>query len=172
MEALGALYDRHVDDLFAVSIYVCPDRGAAQDAIHDMFLDLYRYHKKLAPADNVRAYLITALRRKLYKVRKRTSRSLDDEANTSRILDQPGLATESAEDVIVLEETRSGLRQSLHQALQTLTEHQKQAIQLRFKEEKTYEEIADDLRLSVPSARTLVYRTLKAMRKAALSLLF
>ena len=125
MEALGALYDRHVDDLFAVSLYVCGDRSTAQDAIHDLFLDLYKYHKKLAPADNVRAYLITALRRRLYKAGKAKSRSLDDETNGARFLDQPGHFTESAEEVIVLKESQRGLRQSLHKALQTLTEHQK-----------------------------------------------
>ena len=172
MEALGALYDRHVDDLFAVSLYVCGDRSTAQDAIHDLFLDLYKYHKKLAPADNVRAYLITALRRRLYKAGKAKSRSLDDETNGARFLDQPGHFTESAEEVIVLKESQRGLRQSLHKALQTLTEHQKQAIQVRFTQDKSYEEIPKDLQLSVPSARTLVYRTLKAMRKAALSLFF
>ena len=53
-----------------------------------------------------------------------------------------------------------------------LTDHQRKILRLRFAQEKTYQQIAGDLGLSVASARTLVYRTLKTIRDTALTLFF
>ena len=45
LSALGALYELHVDRLFVYGCKISGDREVIQDEIHNLFLDVYTYHK-------------------------------------------------------------------------------------------------------------------------------
>lgn len=68
-ESLGGLYDLFADDLYAYGTQFASDKSCIMDAIHDLFLDLYKYRKNLAATDNVKYYLLRSLKNKLIKTK-------------------------------------------------------------------------------------------------------
>lgn len=169
--ALGELYDLFVDRLFSIGIHVVKDRNIVQDQLHELFLDLYKYHEKLSEVENVQAYLITSFKRKLYKqnnfkvtyLKQNWEENLREVSNELKII-------KSQEEIIIQEENTKDRSNFLKRQLSNLTEHQRHILKMKFTEEKSYEEIADIMSLSVASARTLLYRTVKTLRKSALSI--
>ena len=162
-----------MDCLFSIGIQVVNDRSVVQDQLHELFLDLYKYHEKLSAVENVPGYLITSFKRKLYKQNnfKVTYLKQNWEENLEEV--SPDLKiTRSQEEILIQEENTKERSNFLKGQLSNLTEHQRHILKMKFTEEKTYEEIADIMSLSVASARTLLYRTVKTLRKAALSIFF
>ena len=70
----------------------------------------------------------------------------------------------SHEDAIIRAERRSEKQEKLSVVLEKLTKKQKTGIFLRFNQEKSYEEISEIMGISIPTARTLIYRALKVLR--------
>lgn len=173
VEALGELYDLFVDCLFSIGIQVVNDRSVVQDQIHELFLDLYKYHEKLSVVENVPGYLITSFKRKLYKQNnfKVTYLKQNWEENLEEVSPELKI-TRSQEEILIQKENTKERSNFLKGQLSNLTEHQRHILKMKFTEEKSYEEIADIMSLSVASARTLLYRTVKTLRKTALSIFF
>ncbi|MAO15635.1 sigma-70 family RNA polymerase sigma factor [Flagellimonas pelagia] len=173
LASLGSLYDLYVDKLFAYGYKISGDRAKVQDEIHNLFLDLYRYHKKLSDVKNIEAYLIMSLKRKLIKQSDHKIKSLESELETfNNSYSTAGLTVISHEEEMIEDEKENELSKRLKKIMVNLTDHQRKILRLRFAQEKTYQQIAGDLGLSVASARTLVYRTLKTIRDTALTLFF
>lgn len=173
LNSLGMLYDLYVDQLFSVGMKMIKDRHLVQDQIHELFLDLYKYHEKLGEVQNVGGYLVTSFKRKIFKQNnfKITHLNPNWEQNLKSVSKELKVTKSHEEELISNEEAneRSGF---LRRTLANLTEHQRSILRMRFTEDRSYEEIADSLRLSVASTRTLLYRTLKSIRKTAFSLFF
>jgi len=173
ISALESLYNLYVDKLFACGCKISNDRDMIQDEIHDLFLDLYRYRERLSNVVNIEAYLIVSLKRNLYKHNDYRLKSLDDEfKHITNITAATNLTVASHEEVIIEEEDKNAQLMMLRKIMGDLTNHQKKILRLRFNQEKNYEEISRELGLSVASARTLFYRTLKTIRKTALGILY
>ena len=173
LNSLGMLYDLYVDQLFSVGMKMIKDRHLVQDQIHELFLDLYKYHGKLSEVQNVGGYLVTSFKRKIYKQNNFEITHLNPnwEQNLKNVSYELKVTKSHEEELISNEEAneRSGF---LRRTLENLTDHQRSILRMRFTEDRSYEEIADSLSLSVASTRTLLYRTLKSIRKTAFSLFF
>lgn len=162
--ALGQLYDQFVDVLFAHGMRKDDNREHVMDCIHDLFLDVYKYRAKLSFTDNVEYYLIKSLNRKINRQYKRKDFPIEIDGNK---LKQSLVKnhTESIEEDIIREEGIAERTIKLQEALDTLTPKQKKGLYLRFDQERTYEEIADIMDISIETARTTIYRAIKALRK-------
>lgn len=163
--ALDMIYQKHIDYLFNYGLKLSSDREKTMDAIHDLFLELYKYRKKLSDDVNVKAYLTRALRNLLFK--SMGSRlTLVEDSETLMQITSTDMKVESIEDEILIEEQRVYKSEQLKVALGNLTKNQVRALELRFQEGKSYEEIAEILSISVPSVRTSVYRAIKIVRSS------
>ncbi|MEM8506279.1 MAG: sigma-70 family RNA polymerase sigma factor [Bacteroidota bacterium] len=173
MEALGILYDMYANMLFASGIRINGDREVVKDEIHNLFLDLFKYGNKLTDAKNIEGYLTISLKRRLYKFGGAKVKNLENEWELSlNPINNDGYVVHSHEERLVALENEVEAKNKLEKIMASLTEHQQKILRLRFKDEKTYEQIAEDLGLNVSSARTQVYRTLKTIRNTALTLFF
>ncbi|WP_010134532.1 RNA polymerase sigma factor [Ochrovirga pacifica] len=168
-DALGKLYDFFIDSLVAYGIKLCGDKSYTMDCIHDLFVDLYKYQHKLSASTEVQYYLLLALKRKINKRYKQKEVILEPETY-QKVLHAKGIVP-SDEQFIVEKEAYDQKLLSLEKAVSHLTKTQQKGIVLRFKEEKSYEEIAATLKVSVASARTIVYRAIKALREYSLFLI-
>ena len=65
---MGDLYDIYVDELFAYGMQFSSDKSQVMDAIHDLFLNLYKYRKTIAVTDNVTYYLFRSLKNNILKI--------------------------------------------------------------------------------------------------------
>lgn len=65
LDAFNQLYDKYIDALYEFGIQYTNDTDYVKDCIHDLFLDIYKYRKKLSDVDNVKYYLFKSLKRKI-----------------------------------------------------------------------------------------------------------
>lgn len=161
--ALGNLYDLYIDELFSYGIKIHPNKEHIKDCIHDLFLDLYKYHNNLAKTDNVKYYLLLSLKRKIIK-NIQLNKTHSPEIDLYNINDQ-GFYTDSIEEELIKEESFAEKNLELIKALSLLPKTQKQGLHLRFNENKSYEEIAKTMNITVQTSRTTIYRGIKSLRK-------
>ena len=165
--ALGELYNLYIDILFCYGIQNSKDRGYVMDCIHDLFVDLYKYRKSLSVTDNVKYYLFRSLKRKINKKYNKKMISVSEEFQYS-INSVNKNYTKSHEEEIIAKERTSEKHAKLENILCTLTEKQRKGLFLRYNKEKTYLEISQIMGVSVQTARTSIYRAIKALRKYSL----
>ena len=157
-EAFDTLFRRHYSILFQYGSKLCPEREILEDNIQELFIELWQ-SSSATPIQSVKAYLLKALKYKLFKQLKpsRTLRSIDKlEDEMSFII--------SHEDFIIQEEER---KRSLHQvtnAINRLPNRQKEIIYLKIYQSLEYEEISEVMNINYQVARNLFYQAIKSLR--------
>ena len=150
-----------MDDLFCYGIKIHPDKQIVKDAIQEVFVRIIEKQKSLKVTDKVKVYLFKSLRNQILeelrtKNRKHTIETLIGKAESTSSKDVE-------EEFMSLEEHK--IREKiLDLALQSLTEHQREALFLRYSLDHTYNEISGIMGIDIPSARTLIYRSVKQVR--------
>ena len=71
----------------------------------------------------------------------------------------------SYEDYLIAGETEAEDHKVLFDAVKKLSNRQREALSLKFEHDRPYSEIAEIMSISVESARTIIYRALKELRK-------
>jgi RNA polymerase sigma-70 factor (ECF subfamily) len=162
-KALGNLYDLYIDILFSYGKQITNDRNHVKDAIHDLFLDLYKYRKNLSETSNVKFYLLRSLKNKIIKKNDKKVISLERNIIEERKINTD--YSESIEDDIIKKEMSKERALKVANALSLLSKTQRKAMALRFTQGKNYEEIAEIMGITVQTSRTLIYRAIKELRK-------
>jgi RNA polymerase sigma factor (sigma-70 family) len=160
-EAFAHFYNLHVDALYHYGTKLCSDDNLVKDAIQEVFLDLYLKQKKnKTNPENLRYYLILALKRNLIKKLKRNRRLISEEECELNF--EPEYSIEKA---IIENEEKAELNRRVNEVLKNLPARQKEALYLRYNESMEYEDIAKVLNISIESVRKQVYRALQSIRK-------
>lgn len=161
VEAFAHLYNLHVDMLFRYGTKLCSDDDLVKDAIHEVFLDLYqkRQNNRSNP-DNLRYYLMLAIKRNLIKKLKSSRRWVPGETGTDFFQ-----AEYFIENSLEGREAELELNRKITLMLRNLTPKQKEVLYLRYNESMPYDEIATVLNITVESARKQVYRALASIRE-------
>ena len=160
-QALYLLYDLYADNLYRYASHFSKDKDFIKDCIHDLFLDLYKYRKKLSDTDNVKFYLFRSLRRIIHKEQLKVIPIVYNEM----IIDPEDTLVFSHEDYLISVETEIEDYKVLHDAMKTLSNRQREGLSLKFEHNHTYPEIAEIMGISIESARTIIYRALKDLRQ-------
>lgn len=161
-QAFAKLYEQYFKILYNYGCKICIDTGTVKDAIHDLFVDLWRYKSKLTASTSVRFYLYRALRRRLVGPSSNVLFSSNDDFTTAETLQ---LASPSKEFEIIQSEIRDGRVQQLKRLMNDLSPRQYEALVLYFYEEFSYDEIADIMHVNAQSVRNLVQRGLIHLRQ-------
>lgn len=157
--AFHELYLQYADILFSFGSIYSKDQELVKDCIHDLFFDLYKYRKNLSDNDHIRNYLFKSLKRKIL-LPKNGKLNL---VYSSKIQEENEHKSTSSDDE-QLEEREENLEQ-IRKAIDRLSDRQQEALNLRFQLGLSYPEIAKLFDISVESARTLVYRSVKTIRE-------
>jgi RNA polymerase sigma factor (sigma-70 family) len=158
-EAFRLIYDSHVQHLFKYGCHFTSDEELVQDCIHDMFIDLHFYRSKLSPNNNnIRGYLLVALKRKIIK-------KLDQEKRIKTILEDVPFDFVFTPEDSPDNETGADKIKYLEKALQELTPRQREAIFLRFVSGLDYNELSNILHINYQAARNLIYRGVEKLRE-------
>lgn len=161
-EAFAIFYNLHIDRLYQYGLKFSNDECTIQDAIQDVFLDLYlKREKNNTTPENLKYYLLLALKRNLIKKLKSGRRFIRSKIADGRIAD----VEFSAEYQIIEMEQDEELRIKVIEALSHLPEKQKEVVYLRFNEAMDYPEIAIILGITIESVRKQVYRALNTVRE-------
>lgn len=149
--------ERHQARVFSIALRILGDRGAAEEAAQDVFLELHRSLPRLESEEHVAAWLRrVACHRATDALRRRAVR-IDLEAEEY----QDGLSLRP----IAREATP--LLNRVEQLLLTLPPAQRTVMLLRYQEDLEPEEIAMNLGMPLATVRSHLQRALKLMREKA-----
>ena len=159
-QVLSVIFLQHYNAIFDYGCRFTVDRDMIKDCIQEVFCTLIQTRKHLSETDNVRLYLLTSLKRRIIRVLKNSN-------NPSHLLTEEDYSfdlrwSENMNDQLLeLDEEK---RLLLSEAMQSLTERQKEAIHLRFNRGLGYEEISVLLNVNYQSSRALIHRAIEKLR--------
>ncbi|MBW6479765.1 MAG: sigma-70 family RNA polymerase sigma factor [Bacteroidales bacterium] len=164
-KSFSLIYQQHIDGLFLYGSKLCPDREMVRDCMQEVFVDLFLKRKKMSrEIVNLKSYLFVSLRncilKKVEKTRKLDSIVGNDDENSG-----PFYTEYNFLDKYMELEISNEIKKKLQYNINNLPSRQKEIIYLKFEAEMDYPEIAPILKISVESARKLLYRALLTLRK-------
>lgn len=166
--AFEVLYRRYFQVLFSYGKRLFFDEDAVNDAIQDLFVDIWRTRHSLSQAESVKFYLMRSLRRKIHRSLKSDYLHGEEWENVSETV----LPMEhSPETTYTLGEDSSIQTEKLNTWLSQLPPRQNEALVLRYYHNFEYSEMADILNIKEQTARNLVQKALQILRKLAISLI-
>lgn len=160
-QVLSLIYLQYSNALFDYGCRFTVDKDLVKDCIQEVFCTLIRTRKNLSETDNVRLYLLKSLKRRII-------RDLKSASNKPQLLNDNDysfdlLWSESLDDQ--LNELDEEKRELIADAIQSLTDRQREAIYLRFNRGLEYEEISFLLSLNYQSSRALIHRAIEKLRE-------
>lgn len=160
-QAFRGVYELYFDDLLHYGYCFCKDKGLVEDAIQDVFVTIHQKRKALGGVVNSKAYLFTCLRRRIVSIKTKLP-ELEDALDATNSHHQKAL---NIEDHLILSEEEQQLFELLSCQLNALSDKQREIIYLYFIQDLSYTEISDLLQISVSSARTALYRSIKTLKE-------
>ena len=164
-KSFALIYQRHIDRLLSYGYKLSTDKELVHDCLQDVFMDLFLRRKKVGVnIENLKAYLFVALRNCLIKkiTKNRKSENIEITEGQAELFSNVEYCCQ--EQLIELEISNE-IKNKLSTAVNSLPPKQKEVIYLKFEEELEYLEISEILKISVESARKLLYRALISLRK-------
>lgn len=157
--AFAQLYFDHYEALLNYGRRFGLPPEPVEDAIQDLFVELWHYRETTSATTSARFYLLRALRNQLSRHRRaQPFASVDDDH-------LPFNVEFSFEQQWIDALDEQGQWQALQQALNALTPRQREVLYLRFFNNLDYPQIAETMQLSYQAARNQVYLALKALRE-------
>lgn len=160
--SLAWLYNRYFKHLYNYGRKIHADKKSLEDAIHDLFVDLWRFHDNLSPTTSVRFYLYRSLRRRLVR-----NDSLKNFLYENReVIGEDLLDTVACQEQRMIDGEAQVHRTShIRKLLDNLSPRQYEAMVLRFYDELSFAEIAVMLNVNEQSARNLIQRAVAQLKQ-------
>jgi RNA polymerase sigma-70 factor (ECF subfamily) len=155
---LEALYDRYAGRLFGLGLRLLGDRGLAEEMVQETFVRLWRSAGRYDPErGSVPTFVFTIARRLAIDLYRRpSSRPMGEEPDAERTPDP------SAGDAV----DRLLVGVSVRDALQSLSDGQRQVLELLHLQDLTQAQVAERLDLPLGTVKTRAFYGMKALRVA------
>jgi RNA polymerase sigma-70 factor (ECF subfamily) len=162
--AFRQLVERHQDAVVGTVTKMLGSSGDSEDIAQIVFMRVWKHARHYKPDNKFTTYLYTIVRNLVYNESRRRSRKRTvstDQREDEQHLQHPD--DESARpDATLLD---SELRAAIDAAIASLPENQRLAVILRRYDNLPYEEIAEVLKTSVPSVKSLLFRARTTLRE-------
>lgn len=155
------LYRRHYLGLINYGLKLCGDRSLANECITKMLIQLWDGRDKLPEVQNVRSYLITCLKRTIFKHYKSESTRKSKESFALSLTADYQLSYADYFDQI---QSNHVLKSKLVKAMEVLTERQKELLKLKFFDDLDYDEIALQCNITKRTAYNIVHDAIHVLR--------
>ncbi len=159
--AFQQIYSRHIRQLSLYCRRFTVDQEMIEDALHDIFVQLWTRRDALGDTDSIIKYLTVTVRREMVRRVQQSYKYTGFENAENVDLD----FTMSAEDAIIFSELSEENKRKLSAAMDLLSARQKEALYLRYFEECSYDEICEAMDINYQSVRNLISRAIMDMRK-------
>jgi RNA polymerase sigma factor (sigma-70 family) len=161
--AFTLLYNKYIRQLTQYGLKFLPDLPAVEDCLHDVFVWVWTNRQQLDIHYSVKSYLFKSVRTSMLHVLEKQNRyqSLqtgDEHAYSFELQLTP-------EALVLHNENKRLIRQQIEQVLLALTPKQKEVIYLRYYEGLNFEDIAQNMNLSVKACYKLMGRAIATLRE-------
>lgn len=160
--AYSSIYELYSKDLYAFGLSLRAKQELIEDAIHDIFVEIYTHRQNLAKVENLKYYFLASFRNRLFFLMKK-------ESNTSEISEKDtfGLQDKDHQQLWIEQEEDTEKQMLVKRLLSELNENQREAIYHRFVEGMSCEEVASLMNINYQSAKNLIHRAIKKMKSVA-----
>ena len=160
-EALDELFRSHYPALYRYGFKISGDAHITEESLQDFFVYLYEHRSNLRKPRSVRAYLITAYRRKILTL-------IESERKRHRMhslaaIEQADIEF-SIDELIISQEAQQDASQQVLSLLNGLPKRQREALYLRYYEELPIKDIAEILSITYQGVVNTLYKGLKSLR--------
>ncbi|GAB2799360.1 sigma-70 family RNA polymerase sigma factor [Rhabdobacter roseus] len=161
-DSFQRIYQLYVKELLSYGHKITSDVQLIEDSIHDLFIELWQSRTNLSETDSIKFYLFRSLRNKIsHRHRRDVLYRASDVAHFIESLDEF-----SFEKQLIEHEGQEQLLRQLKKSFQLLSPRQQQALDLRFAQHFSNEEIAQIMGINYQSACKFIYSGLKVLREA------
>jgi len=158
--ALEQIYRQEVDFLIQYGLKICADQPLVQDAVQDLFVQLWQRREGVNTTTAIRPYLLVALRRSVVRQMQTRSKHQDE-----RPVEEFSFGAElSVDQLMEREELSQEQASQLQRAFQELSDRQREAVYLRYYQGMAYEEVSTIMGLNYQSVRNLVSAGIRRLR--------
>lgn len=161
-DCFEVLYKKYADVLFRYGIQFTSNGDIVKDAIHDVFVKLYNDRQHLKAEANIKFYLFTCLKNRLYNLLKRDLFFDKIDLEEAEFLDP------DAEELVTNALSQKEMQRTVRFVLDLLTDRQREIIYYRYIEELSIEEIAALTEMNYQSVQNSIQRSLKKIRDSLL----
>lgn len=148
--ALKSIYDQHYSNLCQYGLRLATHTDIVEDAIQDVFVELWKYKANLAETDSIKSYLFVCIKRKIIKLVK------DYQKHSSNEQLEDNFDAGYFEDNLISSEIVEEQNSKLKQAVSKLSKRQQEVLYLKFEQGLDYEQISKIMDLKYQSVRNLV----------------
>lgn len=159
-DALELIYEENYSPLFHYGMKFTKDKDQVKDIIHDLFLELIDAGEKLSQTDNVRFYLLKAMRYKTMKALADNQRFVGLQSDNAEFS-----LLESVEKQLISKEVEATVRCRIISAIKKLSEKQQEIIYLRFYNDMPYAEISEVFGVKIQTVRNLMNRAIQSLKE-------
>ena len=155
-KGIELLFQTYYVWLCKVVFRIIPDRGVAEDLVQDLFLSLWKRKDSLEIKISLKAYLRrSAVNKSLNYIRDKKLQYEDDSHYVNVASSLHSVEAKMAE---------AEMQKKIDLAIDALPERCRIIFVLSRFEEKTYQEIADDLEISIKTVENQISKALKILR--------
>jgi len=159
--AFSKIYEKLVGDLLSFGATLSPDSELVRDCIQDIFLRIYQKKANLSSVDNIKVYLLIALKNALANAFKK-NQTYRKFIASYEIVEEP--MDDSEEERMIVQEYETAIQNATAKYLSALTKRQQEIIRYRYMDELSLEEISKRLGINYHSVANIIQRALKKMR--------
>ncbi|CAG5016940.1 hypothetical protein DYBT9275_05668 [Dyadobacter sp. CECT 9275] len=159
--AFQQIYQLYAKDLISYGSKVTSDVRLIEDSIHDLFIELWQSRSNLSETDSIKFYLFRSLRNKINHAQRKDV--FFGFTNIDNVHARPDNYV--IENDLIEKERKELLLRRLHKSYGRLSPRQQQAIDLRFRNHFSNEEVARIMGINYQSACKFIYSALKVLRE-------
>jgi len=145
-DALTRVYLTYKDRLLALAVSLSGDRATAEDALHDVFVNLASSAHSMRIQTNLRAYLSTCVANRIRNVQRRANRQVDAEG----LSEEPDEKTRCPDQAAIFADDTA----RVGRALRELPDDQCEVIVLHLQGGLTFKAIAEALGVSINTVQS------------------
>lgn len=158
--AFEDLYRKYFKSLSHYGFRICQDKDLIENAIQDLFIDLWRRRAFLGEVENVKFYLIKSVRNQL--IRNSQKDILENSEDVNDFLDY--LGSLSVEQTIIQQESDELRNNKIKDAISKLSTRQKEVIHLRYFQNLSLDEISSLIMLPKQVVKNLLSKSYAVLR--------
>ncbi len=151
-KAFETIYNTYFELLLAYGQRFSVDNSTVEDAIQELFVELWQKKERLADVDYIKPYLLLSIKRKIIRQVKKQRFTEAEEYHFEAQLD--------VEKIMVQQEWSAERSNKFKAAFSDLSDRQKEILYLKYFAELGYDEIAQQMNMNYQSARNLVHRAI------------
>lgn len=159
--ALETIYRTHFAHLLNYGRKFSNNSATIEDAIQELFIELWNKRDALGETDAIKPYLLVSLRRKIIRSVKMIQKTTNDNEPTDYHFD----AVLAIDEDIIGKELAAEKKQKLTEAMEKLSNRQREVLYLKYQNNMDYEGISEAMDINYQSARNLVSKAISALSK-------